>query len=190
MSRILSLLVLCATGVALATPVRNPFWPIGYEGVREEISSNVRERPKPIVKPEVQPAASKPRVLTAAEKAKAEAEAKRVAEEAKRLAEIAEQKKREITEEHWVTARKAMRFGGRVKLRDDAGVLCTSVMINGNTYVDGDLVSFTYDHRRFTWRVTGLTDSGTLKLERVKARYLEDTKKSEEKKNLNKGGTK
>lgn len=168
------------SGLALvsdAAPVRNPFWPIGYEGVREEISANVRQKPKPIVKETPKSVAApkpQPRVPTAAEKAKAEAEAKLRAEEAKRLAEIAERKKREIGEEHWTAARKALRFGGRVKVHGDERGERMSVMINGNTYVDGDLVSFTHDHRRFTWRVTGLTEADTLKLERVKARYLEN----------------
>lgn len=164
--------------------VRNPFWPIGYEGTREAISSEVIKRPNPAV---TNPAKLPPPV-TAAEKAareaakvavekaakeKAEKEAKEKAEKEAAARAEAERKKREITSAHWTAARAALKFGGRVKLREDDAIQSTSVVINGKVYSDGDYISITHDSRRFTWRVEGLTDHGTLKLVRVRAKYIE-----------------
>ena len=53
MRRLLLGTILCACtavvadNVASTNGVRNPFWPMGYEGVRETISPNVRPKPKP-----------------------------------------------------------------------------------------------------------------------------------------------
>ena len=191
MRRLLLGFMLCA---GIASPaadgvstngVRNPFWPMGYEGVRETISSDVRARPKPAAPPaeaQARPdlsaaekaaraaaqAAAERAAKEAAEKAAAEKAAKEAAERAE-----AERKKREITSAHWEAAKTALKFGGRVKLREDDQLQTTSVVINGKVYADGDLVSLTHDSRRFTWRVEGLTDRNTLKLVRVRAKYLE-----------------
>ena len=173
-----------ADDVASTNGVRNPFWPIGYEGVRETISSEVRKRPKPDPKarPQSRPVISAAeRARLAAEKAAAEKAAKEAAEKAaaekaaKEAAERAEaeRKKREITDAHWDAARAALKFGGRMKLREEDELQNTSVFINGKAYSNGDLVSFNHDSRRFTWRYEGLTDQNTLKLTKVRARYLE-----------------
>ena len=69
----------------------------------------------------------------------------------------------------------ALVFGGRVKLREDDVLQNTSIVINGKVYADGDLVSFTHNSRRYTWRVEGLTDRNTLKLVRIRAKYIEKT---------------
>jgi len=163
--------------------VRNPFWPMGYEGERETISPNVRPKPKPKPAP-VKAGAKAPPPVTAAERAarvaaeKAAKEAaekaakEKAAQEAAARAE-AERKKREITGSHWEAAKKALVFGGRVKLREDDVLQNTSVVINGKVYADGDQISFTHDSRRFTWRVEGLSDKNKLKLVRVRAKYLE-----------------
>ncbi len=180
--------VVAADNVASTNGVRNPFWPMGYEGVRETISPNVRPKPKPdpardkAKKSPPRPvisAAEKARL--AAEKAAAEKAAKEAAEKAaKEKAEReaaeraeAERKKREITGAHWDAARKALKFGGRVKLREDGASTNSSVIINGKVYADGDLISITHDSRRFTWRVEGLSDKNKLKLVRLRAKYLE-----------------
>lgn len=188
MKRLLStfsaVLVFAAFGEAPAAKpagsgVRNPFWPIGYEGTRETITSEVRAVPAPPtnrvhaaargVAVDAKAAAAK----AAADKAAAEKSAKeKAAKEAAARAE-AERKKREITSDHWAAARAALKFGGRVKLRDDDAIQSTSVVINGKVYSDGDYISITHDSRRFTWRVHGLTDTNTLKLVRVRAKYLE-----------------
>ncbi len=122
--------------------VRNPFWPIGYEGTRETISPEVRERPKP---PVVDPAKLPPPITAAeraardaakaaAEKAAKEAAEKAAAEKAAKEAAAraeAERKKREISSVHWAAARATLKFGGRVKLREDDSIQNTSVVING-----------------------------------------------------------
>ena len=161
--------------------VRNPFWPMGYEGEREVIAPGVHTRPKPVAPAK---GARPGRVLTAAEKAAQEAAekaakeaaekaaAEKAAKEAAARAE-AERKKREVTDVHWSAARAALACGGRRKFREEDELQNTSVVINGKVYSNGDLVSFTHDSRRFTWRYEGLTDQNKLKLTQVRAKYLE-----------------
>ena len=164
--------------------VRNPFWPIGYEGTRETISPEVRERPKPSatdpakLPPPITAAerAARDAAKAAAEKAAKEAAEKAAAEKAAKEAAAraeAERKKREITGVHWDAARAALKFGGRVRLREDGASTNSSVIINGKVYADGDLLSITHDSRRFTWRIEGLSDKNKLKLARLRAKYLE-----------------
>ena len=191
MRRLLLGTILCACtavvadNVASTNGVRNPFWPMGYEGVRETISPNVRPKPKPdptkAKKKTPPPVTAAERARLAAEKAAAEKAAKEAAEKAARekaekeaaARAEAERKKREITGAHWDAARAALKFGGRVKLREDDVRQTSSIVINGNVYADGDLVSMTHDSRRFTWRVEGLSDKNKLKLVRLRAKYLE-----------------
>ena len=180
-----------STNEVAAQGVRNPFWPMGYEGERETISPNVRPKPKPKPAPAKAGAKAPPPVTAAeraakaaAEKAAKEAAAKAAAEKAAKEAAAraeAERKKREITSAHWDAAKKALVFGGRVKLREDDVLQNTSVVINGKVYADGDQISFTHDSRRFTWRVEGLSDKNKLKLVRVRAKYLEKPGKAGEK---------
>ena len=180
-------IALCASTASFAADgvstngVRNPFWPMGYEGVRETISPNVRKKPKKAEPKKAPPAMTvAERKKQEAEKAAAEKAAKEAAEKAarekaeKEAAERAEaeRKKREITGAHWDAARAALKFAGRVKLREDANEN-SSVVINGKVYADGDLISITHDSRRFTWRVEGLSDKSKLKLVRIRAKYLE-----------------
>ena len=171
-----------STNEVAAQGVRNPFWPMGYEGVRETISPNVRKKPKKAEPKKAPPAMTvAERKKQEAEKAAAEKAAKEAAEKAARekaekeaaARAEAERKKREITSEHWDAAKKALVFGGRVKLREDDASENSSVVINGKVYADGDQISFTHDSRRFTWRVEGLSDKNKLKLVRVRAKYLE-----------------
>ena len=181
-------IALCAGAASVAADgvstngVRNPFWPIGYEGVRETISPAVRERPKtPAASAKKTPprpaiTAAERAARAAAEKAAQEAAEKAAAEKAAKEAAAraaAERKRREITGAHWEAAKAALKFGGRVKVREDDVLQNTSIVINGKVYADGDLVSFTHDSRRYTWRVEGLTDRNTLKLVRLRAKYLE-----------------
>ena len=188
MKRLLLGFVLCAGTAAFAVDgvstngVRNPFWPMGYEGVRETISPAVRERPKtPAASAKKTPprpaiTAAERAARAAAEKAAKEAAEKAAAEKAAKEAAAraaAERKRREITGAHWEAAKAALKFGGRVKVREDDVLQNTSIVINGKVYADGDLVSFTHDSRRYTWRVEGLTDRNTLKLVRLRAKYLE-----------------
>ena len=189
MRRLLLEIALCAAVASFAADgvstngVRNPFWPMGYEGVRETISPNVRQKPK-----KAEPKKKAPPALTAAERKKQEAEKAAAEKAAKEAAEKAarekaekeaaaraeaERKKREITGAHWDAARAALKFGGRVKLREDDASENSSVVINGKVDADGDLLSITHDSRRFTWRVEGLSGKSKLKLVRIRAKYLE-----------------
>ena len=81
------------------------------------------------------------------------------------------------TSRTWVAARKKLRIGGTMLAKQPDGTTRSSVFINGRDYVDNDYVSISHDGNRFTWRVTGLTEKGTLKLERVRSRPLEADKR-------------
>lgn len=157
-------------------PVRNPFWPIGYEGRRETISAEVRDVPKKKDASTAENKVVKKEDPVAAAAEAAAAEARRLAAEAARKA--AEARARIITEKHWTDARRALRIGGRLKVEETDGSQTSCAMINGNAYVDGDLVSFNHGPNRFTWRVTGLSDTNTLMLARVKARRLDEIDKT------------
>ena len=179
--------------------VRNPFWPIGYTGEWTRISSEVRPKPKP------QPPAPKPKVDTkkieadrlaaaqaAAEKAAkeaaaAQAAAKAAAEKAAKEKAAAEKaaaeaaKPREVTPEDWKKAQRALKGGSPVTVKAEDGTVRSAININGNIYVDGDLMSFTHDGIRFTWRIQGLDGKEKkVKLVRVKARLVEQPKKIEQ----------
>lgn len=130
--------------VPVIRAVRNPFWPIGYEGTRAVISAANR-MPVPV----------------------------RTAETPEELDSSASMAAEVATPQHWIAARGSLRIGGTVIVRGDDDVTRTSVIINGNTYADGDYVSVTHHGRRLTWRVVGLTDSGVLKLVRIRARLAD-----------------
>jgi len=138
-----------------AIAVRNPFWPIGYEGVREQISAEP--------KVEVQTAAA--------------AEADETATAASVAATVAalEQTNESISTRNWIEAKKALRISGTTVVTDiETGRQKQAVIINGYSYGDGDLVSFNHEGRRFTWRIKGLSDGSTLKLVRVRAKQLDE----------------
>lgn len=137
--------------ILAALAVRNPFWPIGYEGEREVISSEP--------KVEVQTVTGQDGEETA------------TAATAAALAATSQQ----ISARSWQEARKTLRITGTTVVTDRQTLSQRqSVIINGNTYGDGDLISTNHDGHRFTWRVRGLTDGATLKLERVRVKELED----------------
>lgn len=132
-----------------AIAVRNPFWPIGYDGQRQPITA------EPIVE-------IRPTVNEGEDTATAVSEATVVVSE------------QELSTRNWVEARKTLRVEGRSTVTAPDGTKRHSVTINRLTYGDGDLISTNYDGRRYTWRIEGLTEGETLKLVRVRARDLED----------------
>jgi len=170
--------------------VRNPFWPIGHQGVSTPISAEVRAKPDS-AKPakEDKSGAKSSAGISAAEaaafKAKAEAEAKvmaaRAAAEAKAAEEKAEREaalRRIITDEDWEKAGRSLKISMPVVFTDLNGGRCSSVKINNNVYADGDYVSLTCDNTRFTWRVQGLDAERTsLKLSRVRAYRIQEEEK-------------
>lgn len=138
-------------------PVRNPFWPIGYEGERAIITAEPRVK---IVLPTA--SGHDDDTLTAADVA-ATAAATVMAESA--------------TSQHWIAARKTLAVGSPLVVNGSDGTRRSSVMINGKAYADGDYVSITHSGRRFTWKVLGLNDSDVLKLVRVRVRKVEEPDK-------------
>ena len=133
-----------------AMMLRNPFWPIGYEGEREEISADPRV------------------VVKAAPEAKDEKE-----ETAKAQQETRQLIMERATSRNWAAARKSLRIGGTLRVGSGADSR-QAVTINGNIYADGDLVSANVNGLRFTWRVKGLTETGTLRLQRIRMREIEE----------------
>ncbi len=134
-----------------AIAVRNPFWPIGFEGEHQVIS------PEPVV--DVNPVAEETRDDTVT---------------AVTVASVS----KTITGKHWIEARKSLRIGGIAMVTKPDGSKRQSVMINGLVYGDGDYISANLYNRRFTWRVQGLTEGATLKLIRIRAKIITEADSS------------
>ena len=141
--------------IAAAIAVRNPFWPIGYEGEREVISA------EPIVDINVATPATD--------------------EEETATAGAAARSSQTISDRHWSEARKTLKTGGMTVVTGQDGKRRQCIMINGLAYGDGDLISVNHENHRFTWRVKGLTNRDTIKLVRVRAKKIEDDKLDENK---------
>ena len=144
-----------------AVAVRNPFWPIGYEGVQEESSAE----PKVEVRA---PTTETDDTATAGAEAQA-------AEQAARAAQV-------VSSRTWAEARKTLRISGTTTVTDDKGRKRQSVIINGLTYGNGDLISVNHEGHRFTWRVQGLTEGSTLRLIRLRVKDVEDEEPKGDKK--------
>lgn len=140
--------------LAVATvAVRNPFWPIGYEGAKEVISAE----------PKVEVQATAPEADdTATAGAVAQA-----AEQAALAAQV-------VSSRTWAEARKTLRISGTTTVTDVKGRKRHSAIINGLTYGDGDLISINHMGHRFTWRVQGLTEGATLRLVRLRVKEIDD----------------
>ena len=198
-SRLVLPLVLAATAASAATGLRNPFWPKGYVGEMTPISAEARpKKPKPKPKPKMDPkaAAAKAAQEEAARKEAAareaaakeaaakeaaakeatakEAAAKEAAEKAAReaAAKAEAERKREISREDWIKAKKSLKIGNPAVVTTQDGRTRSTISINGNIYRDGDLMSVTHEGIRFTWRVQGLAGGEKLRLERLRARRI------------------
>ncbi len=141
--------------IAAAMAVRNPFWPIGYEGTREVISA------EPVVEVKNTGASADDDTATAA---------------------MAARSSKTTTPRQWIEARKSLRIGGVAVVTDLKGGKSQCVMINGLAYGNGDYISTNHNGRRFTWRVQGLTKGETVRLKRIRARFLEEDEIPKEKK--------
>jgi hypothetical protein len=135
--------------ILAAIAVRNPFWPIGFEGEREIISA------EPKVDVSVATAPTDEDTATAGAVARSS---------------------QTISDRHWSEARKTLKTGGITVVTGQDGTRRQCIMLNGLAYGDGDLVSVNHNGRRFTWRVKGLTEKDTVKLVRIRAKTIEDTK--------------
>lgn len=142
-----------------AVAVRNPFWPIGYEGVKEEISAEPKVETRSADANETDDTATAGAVAQAAAQAELAAQI--------------------VSSKSWAEARKTLRISGTTTVTDIRGRKRQSVIINGLTYGNGDLISVNHEGHRFTWRVQGLTEGSTLRLLRVRARDVEDDTKGE-----------
>ena len=135
--------------ILAAIAVRNPFWPIGFEGEREIISA------EPKVDVSVATAPTDEDTATAGAVARSS---------------------QTISDRHWSEARKTLKTSGITVVTGQDGTRRQCIMLNGLAYGDGDLVSVNHNGRRFTWRVKGLTEKDTVKLVRVRAKTIEDSK--------------
>ena len=135
--------------ILAAIAVRNPFWPIGFEGEREIISAE----PKIDVSVATTPT-----------------------DEDTATAGAVARSSQTISDRHWSDARKTLKTSGITVVTGQDGTRRQCIMLNGLAYGDGDLVSVNHNGRRFTWRVKGLTEKDTVKLVRVRAKTIEDTK--------------
>lgn len=141
-------------------PVRNPFWPIGYEGERAVITAEPRVTVAPVAAPVV------------SEEPKTAADVESVAVAAPEAGE---------SSQLWDAARGALSVSSPMTVTGVDGVRRSSVMINGKAYADGDYVSITHRDSRFTWKVVGLNESDVLRLERVRVRKVDSLDEGSEK---------
>ena len=135
--------------ILAAIAVRNPFWPIGFEGEREIISA------EPKIDISVATTSTDEDTATAGAVARSS---------------------QTISDRHWSEARKTLKTSGIAVVTGQDGTRRQCIMLNGLAYGDGDLVSVNHNGRRFTWRIKGLTEKDTVKLVRVRAKTIEDTK--------------
>ena len=145
--------------ILAAIAVRNPFWPIGFDGEREIISA------EPKVDVSVATAPTDEDTATAGAVARSS---------------------QTISERHWSEARKTLKTSGITVVTGQNGTRRQCIMLNGLAYGDGDLVSVNHNGRRFTWRIKGLTEKDTVKLVRVRAKTIEETKPKDILKSSNK----
>ena len=131
---------------AAPQPVRNPFWPVGYEGERTVISPVPRVQkvfapaPEPVKKEEPKP------VVQEAPKPKG-------------AATVAE----------WAAARAQIKVGVVMRARNVAGANeRASVIFNGKVCNVGEEVKIDTQYRSYVWRFEGIGKGGVVKLVRVR----------------------
>lgn len=142
------LLIVVACGfasLAAPQPVRNPFWPVGYEGKRAVISAVPRVRKAP------EPVKTTPKVVakpTVQEEAKIPTGAATVAE--------------------WEMACGQVKVGVVMRARQKGGTERASVIFNGRVCNVGEEVKAVSNHRVFVWRFAGIGEGGVVRLVRVR----------------------
>ena len=145
--------------ILAAIAVRNPFWPIGFDGEREIISA------EPKIDVSVATAPTDEDTATAGAVARSS---------------------QTTSERHWSEARKTLKTSGITVVTGQDGTRRQCIMLNGLAYGDGDLVSVNHNGRSFTWRIKGLTEKDTVKLVRIRAKTIEETKPKDILKSSNK----
>ena len=154
--------LLLAAAMAATAPVRDPFWPVGFEGERHPISVEPRFAPETGLKAEAT-ASAVPVKTNAVVVVDAGEEWARRAEAARLKLEM---------DERWAAAVKQLKFGGVVKMQ--AGP--SAVLINDRARAEGDYVLFDHGGYRFIWRVARSATEQKLRLDRVKAVRLDEIK--------------
>ena len=160
---------LMLAAVAAAPGVKDPFWPIGYEGERRVISAS----PRRVAPAEIN---AVPEISAPAKKAEAGA----AAADEKAASPVAA----EIAAEDWERARATLKLGSVVRFAAEEDAERSIVVINSRAYELGQTVSVIDHGIRFVWRISS-GDGRSLKLERVRATRLD----AQEKKKTAKGGS-
>ena len=158
--------LLIAAAVVATSPVRDPFWPVGYEGVRRVISAEPRfvsEEPSVVADKDSSKAVPDKKTSMVATSADPAEEWARRAEEARLRLEM---------DRRWSAAVKELRFGGVVKMQK--GI--SAVLINGRAHAESDYVRLDHEGYRFIWKVARSATERQLKLDRVKAVGLDEIK--------------
>lgn len=161
-------ILLLAAAIVATVPVRDPFWPVGYEGTRRAISAEPRIAS--LEDPKVEDARVEDVEGLGAPKTNAVQSAADPAEEWARRAEEARLKLE--MDNRWNKAVKDLRFGGVVKMQKGL----SAVLINGRARAEGDYVRLDHEGYRFIWRVASSETERKLKLDRVKAVGLDEIK--------------
>ncbi len=123
--------------------VRNPFWPIGYNGKREIISPDKIVSSGLLQSPDEE------------------------------VENQDEGKPNDDDGFDWSGARETLKFGAVIRGTNEEGKPVSTIVINDYPYADGDLISVNFDGNRYTWQVQGLSDDGVLRLKRLRARIIE-----------------
>lgn len=148
--------LLLVAAMAATAPVRDPFWPVGFEGERHPISAEPRFAPETAPKKEAaDPAVPvKTNAVVAVD----------AGEEWARL-------KLEM-DGRWAAAVKRLKFGGVVTMQEGP----SAVLINDRARTEGDYVRFDHNGYRFIWRVARSATEQKLRLDRVKVVSLDEIK--------------
>lgn len=142
--------LLCA---AAPQPVRNPFWPVGYEGERTLISPvpRVRKVSEPPPAPETPATPASPTVQ----------------EEEKRPTG-------EATVEEWKAACRQIKVGVVMRARKKGSDERASVVFNGQVCNVGEEVRMPTRRWVFVWRFAGIGAGGVVRLVRLRTQPVVD----------------
>lgn len=132
--------------VAAPQPVRNPFWPVGYEGERAVISPVPRVRKAPMTAPQPEKEKSSAPVVQEEEKPPTG----------------------EATVEEWRIACRQIKVGVVMRARKKGAEELASVIFNGKICNVGEEVLMDTKHRRFIWKFAGIGRGGVVRLVRVR----------------------
>jgi len=140
-------------------PVRNPFWPIGYNGRKHPITTIPRYPSKTSDYGDEETESAETAVTNRA----------KVAQTVVR-SEVPSRAQDEL----WQRAHATLRFNNICSFVENGRPRIT-LQINGNVYEDGELVSINHNGRRFTWLVLDGGTNGNVRLRRM---HVSDIRKN------------